>query len=68
MSIGKEAMRMVRRHAAVLLAIFALGAAQAYAVEHRFLAVDESRSQLHLVDQRNTNQSWTLKLPERCRD
>ena len=68
MSIGKEAMRMVRRHAAVLLAIFAFGAAQAYAVEHRFLAVDESRAQLHLVDQRNTNQSWTLKLPERCRD
>jgi hypothetical protein len=38
------------------------------AVEHRFLAIDESRAQLHLVDQRNTNQSWTLKLPERCRD
>ncbi|MCX6926797.1 MAG: hypothetical protein NT154_26870, partial [Verrucomicrobia bacterium] len=40
----------------------------ASAVEHRFLAIDESRGQLHLVDQHNTNQSWTLKLPERCRD
>ncbi len=63
------AVRGIRRlHAAVLLAMFAFGAAKVSAVDHRFLAVDESRAQLHLVDQRNPNQSWTLKLPERCRD
>lgn len=50
------------------LALLAFGAAEARAIEHRFLAIDESRGQLHLVDQRNTNQGWTLKLPERCRD
>ena len=53
---------------AVGLALFVVSAMAARAIEHRFLAIDESRGQLHLVDQRNTNQSWTLKLPERCRD
>jgi hypothetical protein len=50
------------------LALLAFGPAEARAIEHRFLAIDESRGQLHLVDQRNTNQGWALKLPERCRD
>jgi hypothetical protein len=68
MSRGMEAMKTRVRHAVAALAILALGAAKVLAVDHRFLAVDESRAQLHLVDQRNTNQSWTLKLPERCRD
>jgi hypothetical protein len=53
---------------AVGLALLAFGAPEARSIEHRFLAIDESRGQLHLVDQRNTNQGWTLKLPERCRD
>jgi hypothetical protein len=53
---------------AVGMALLVFGAAAARAIEHRFLAIDESRAQLHLVDQHNTNQGWTLKLPERCRD
>ena len=37
-------------------------------IKHRFLAVDESRGQLLCVDQVNPAQSWTLKLPIKCRD
>ncbi len=38
------------------------------AIHHRFMAVDESRSQLHLVDQRNPVKNWTVKLHQRSRD
>ena len=46
------------------------GAAEtnAPAVKHRFLAEDESRSQLLLVDQSNPSQNWIIKFPERYRD
>jgi len=57
--------------AAALVAVVALGAARAAAeepVRHRFLALDESRSQLHYVDQLQTGQDWTLQLPGRTRD
>ena len=37
-------------------------------IQHRFLAVDESRSQLLYVDQKNPMQDWTLKLPVKSRD
>jgi hypothetical protein len=43
-------------------------AAPAAAIRHRFLAVDESRGQLHYVDQAEPSKDWTIKLPARCRD
>lgn len=44
------------------------GAADAPAIRHRFLAVDESRAQLLLVDQYNPEKCWALPLPVKCRD
>ena len=43
-------------------------AADAPVIKHRFLAVDESRSQLLLVDQLNPEKNWSLALPTKCRD
>jgi len=37
-------------------------------VRHRFLAVDESRGQLHYVNQLDLSKDWTLKLPAKSRD
>lgn len=37
-------------------------------LKHRFLAVDESRHQLVYVDQFNSSNDWTLKLPIKHRD
>ncbi|MDO8544435.1 MAG: hypothetical protein Q7S40_28685 [Opitutaceae bacterium] len=37
-------------------------------IRHRFLAVDESRTQLHYVDQGNPSRDWTLTLPCKHRD
>lgn len=42
--------------------------ARAGEIRHRFLAVDESRVQLHYVDQVEPSRSWTLKLPCKHRD
>lgn len=50
--------------AAVLLAV----TANADSIKHRFIAVDESRAQLHYVDQFDASQDWTIKLPGRYRD
>ncbi|MEI6808427.1 MAG: hypothetical protein WCN95_06870 [bacterium] len=38
------------------------------AIKHRFLAEDESRAQLLLVDQRDSTQNWAVKFPDRYRD
>ncbi len=49
--------------------IVLLGAtARAEPVKHRFLAVDEARSQLHYVDQLDPANDWTIKFPNRYRD
>jgi hypothetical protein len=37
-------------------------------VRHRFLALDESRDQLHHVDQFEASKDWTIKLPAKHRD
>jgi hypothetical protein len=44
------------------------GTATANPLRHRFLAVDESRGQLHYVDQLDPTRDWTVKLPAKCRD
>ena len=41
---------------------------QARAVQHRFLAVDESRGQLLYVDQFRPNKSWKVSIPDKGRD
>ena len=41
---------------------------QAAEIRHRFLAVDESRGQLHYVDQTDSSKDWTFKLPVKHRD
>ncbi|MBM4078185.1 MAG: hypothetical protein FJ272_08450 [Planctomycetes bacterium] len=38
------------------------------AIKHRFLAVDESRSKLHYVDQFDPAKDWTMQLPGHYRD
>ena len=37
-------------------------------IRHRFIGVDESRSQLLYVDQTDAARNWTLQLPNRYRD
>lgn len=37
-------------------------------IQHRFIAMDESRSQLHYVDQFDSAKDWTIKFPGRYRD
>ena len=37
-------------------------------IKHRFLAKDESRAQLHYVNQLDPSQDWTIQLPKGCRD
>ncbi|MCG8521770.1 MAG: hypothetical protein MI744_06155, partial [Pseudomonadales bacterium] len=39
-----------------------------YAKKHRFIIVDESRSQLHYVDQFDSSNDWTIKFPKRYRN
>lgn len=51
--------------ALVLLTVARLPAAE---IRHRFLAVDESRSQLHYVDQFDSTKDWTCKLDGKHRD
>jgi hypothetical protein len=41
---------------------------QAAEIRHRFLAKDESRAQLHYVNQFDPAQDWTLSLEKGCRD
>ena len=41
---------------------------QAEGIRHRFLAKDESRAQLHYVDQFDASNDWTIKLIKGCRD
>lgn len=48
----------------VLLAV----TSQAAEIKHRFLAKDESRAQLHYVDQFDASNDWTIKLEKGCRD
>ena len=43
-------------------------AAEPETIKHRFLAVDESRGQLLLVDEANPALNWALKLPVKSRD
>ncbi|MBI4976600.1 MAG: hypothetical protein HZC28_03915 [Spirochaetes bacterium] len=37
-------------------------------IKHRFLAVDESRSQLHYIDENDPAKNWTFVLPAKYRD
>jgi hypothetical protein len=52
----------------ILLAATAFSSAQAEPVKHRFIAVDESRSQLHYVDQFDSSKDWKIRLAGRFRD
>ena len=54
----------------VLLSGLAAGAAELNVppLQHRFLAEDESRSQLLLVDTAHPEKNWAIKFPERYRD
>ena len=54
--------------AAVAACAHAGEAPAAQSIKHRFLAIDESRSQLLLVDERNPSAGWSLKLPVKSRD
>jgi hypothetical protein len=47
--------------------LFAVSAS-AETIKHRFLAKDESRAQLHYVDQFDASNDWTIKLKKGCRD
>lgn len=42
--------------------------AEEAAIKHRFLAADESRTQLMYVDQFDPSKDWTIKTPEKNRD
>ncbi len=57
-------MKKLLLSAAVLLGI----TSHAGEIKHRFIAVDESRSQLHYVDQFDSSNDWTIKFPGRYRD
>jgi hypothetical protein len=43
-------------------------AADAKEIKHVFLAKDESRAQLHFVNQFDSSKDWTIKLEKGCRD
>lgn len=50
-----------------ILAVLA-GIAWGEKIQHRFLAVDESRGQLLWVDEKDPSRNWTLALPAKYRD
>jgi hypothetical protein len=52
----------------VLVVLVCTGTVCAETIKHRFLAMDESRAQLHLVDQFDSSNDWTIQLPKGCRD
>ena len=52
----------------LLMSLIIYGAADAQARRHCFLAKDESRAQLHYVNQYDPSQDWTIKLEKGCRD
>lgn len=66
----KLAFRFRCRHAVLLVATLTSLAAgvPSREIRHRFLAIDESRSQLHHIDERDPSGDWTLKLPGKHRD
>jgi hypothetical protein len=52
----------------ILIVLFAAAAAGSAEIQHRFLAKDESRAQLHYIDQFEPSNDWTIPLPKGCRD
>ena len=46
---------------AICVSVVTSGVLQAAPVMHRFLAVDESRKQLHYIDQYDETKSWSLR-------
>lgn len=54
--------------AVMFMACTSLAETNTPAIKHRFLAEDESRAQLLLVDQRDPAQDWVIKFPDRYRD
>jgi len=58
---------MMKKVVLAVVVLFA-GAAQAAEIKHRFLAKDESRAQLHYVDEFDAANDWTIDLVEGCRD
>ena len=52
----------------ILLLLMTAITANAEEIKHRFLAKDESRAQLHYVDQFDSSNDWTIKLEKGCRD
>lgn len=52
----------------LLLLTLATVGIQAAEIRHRFIAKDESRAQLHYVNQFDPAQDWTIPLPKGCRD
>jgi hypothetical protein len=60
--------RRVCLPALLFLSILLCTTARGESIRHRFLAVDESRSQLHYVDQFDSSKDWTIQFPGRYRD
>jgi hypothetical protein len=58
----------MRKQYILFLSLAALATTQAKTIKHRFIAMDESRSQLHYVDQFDSSNDWTIKFPKRYRD
>lgn len=52
----------------VLAIVFMVSVSFAEGIKHRFLAKDESRFQLHYVDQFDSSNDWTIQLEKGCRD
>ncbi len=55
-------------HRLILFVLFAAATARGFEIQHRFIVKDESRAQLHYVDQADPANDWTISLPKGCRD
>ncbi|VGO14580.1 hypothetical protein PDESU_03143 [Pontiella desulfatans] len=62
------ALRFPPHSRTIALCLFVVANAEAKEIKHRFLAKDESRAQLHYVDQLDASKDWTIKLEKGCRD
>ena len=58
------------KHTLLLLVfgMLSVGTVSAAEIQHRFLAMDESRSQILYVDQFDSSKNWTIDVPKGSRD
>jgi hypothetical protein len=52
----------------VLFLVLVVFSSKGQNIKHRFIIVDESRSQLHYIDEFDSSKDWTIKFPERYRN